>query len=194
MKLKRFEIAFALALVFVIIVSAAQGAVQRDIADKIVRLHVLANSDSAEDQALKMKVRDAVVKEINPDDTEVTDGLLLRLERAARRTVRENGYDYRVEVTRREMFFDTRVYDGFSLPSGDYDAVRVVIGDGAGKNWWCVLFPPMCAGACEQDAMDAARSAGLSEDELSFISQDGTVYVIRFKLAEMWGEVCSFFS
>ena len=99
-----------------------------------------------------------------------------------------NGYTYPVTVTRENCYFDTRVYETFSLPAGYYDAVRVVIGEGVGKNWWCVIYPPLCAGMCEQDWETVAREAGLTQDEIGLIcEEDG--YVIRFQLVDWWGKV-----
>ncbi len=84
------------------------------------------------------------------------------------------------------MYFDTRVYQGFSLPAGQYDAVRVIIGEGKGRNWWCVMFPPLCTGATRQEVEAIAQQAGLTDDEIGFIRGDGTKYVVRFKLTELW--------
>ena len=87
------------------------------------------------------------------------------------------------------MWFDTRDYDGFSLAAGNYDSVKVRIGDAAGKNWWCVIFPPLCAAVSEKQLEHTAVRAGLSSRELSFISKDGNVCVLGFKLAELWGKL-----
>ena len=169
------------------LLGAESWLMQRDLADKTIRLHVVANSDDAVDQALKLQVRDAVLAEIRPEDDPADGELILRLKRAAELAVEEAGAEQTVRVYRTRMFFDTRVYDTFSLPAGMYDAVRVELGAAAGRNWWCVLFPPLCAGACQEDLKEIGGMAGLTENELSYISGDGTGYVIRFKIAEWWG-------
>ena len=187
MKWKRWEIALAASLLAFFLVCGFPLQVQSKLAEKLTRLHVLANSDSEEDQALKLKVRDAVLK-VSAGEDNLDAALLEQLERAAQAEVFRNGYAYPVTVTRENCYFDTRVYETFSLPAGYYDAVRVVIGEGAGKNWWCVIYPPLCAGMCEQDWETVAREAGLTQDEIGLIcEEDG--YVIRFQLVDWWGKV-----
>ena len=187
MSIKKWEaaiiIGFAVALAF-----ASPLSVQAAVADKMTRLHVVANSDSNEDQALKLKVRDAVLKAAEGQE-EITADLLSDMQRAAQRCVYDNGCSYGVTVDRGEMWFDTRDYDGFSLAAGYYDAVKVYIGDAAGKNWWCVIFPPLCAAVSESDLKATAKAAGLTGKEISFISKDGRVSVVGFKLAELWGKL-----
>ena len=187
MKWKRWEIALAASLLAFFLVCGFPMQAQSKLAGKLTRLHVLANSDSEEDQALKLKVRDAVL-EASAGERILDAALLEQLEQAAQAEVFRNGYTYPVTVTREYCYFDTRVYETFSLPAGYYDAVRVVIGDGAGKNWWCVIYPPLCAGMCEQDWETVAREAGLTEEEIGFICEKEG-YVIRFQLVDWWGKV-----
>lgn len=184
---KRWEIALAASILAAILFCAFPAQAQSALADKLVRLHVLANSDSEEDQALKLQVRDAVLA-ASAGAAVLDDALLAQLQRAAQRTVWQAGRQYQVRVSRENCWFDTRVYEDFSLPAGYYDAVRVVIGAGEGHNWWCVIYPPLCAGACETDVETLAREAGLSEDEVGLIcGEDG--YAVRFRLAELWGQL-----
>ena len=103
--------------------------------------------------------------------------------------VEEQGYDYPVQVERTRMYFDTREYDTFSLPAGDYDAVRVTIGQAQGRNWWCVMLPPLCAPSCEADFEQTAREGGLEPGEIRFMTKDGVQYAARFKIVEWWGEL-----
>lgn len=169
-------ISLAVGLAFSVAVCCVQAAEQRALSEKIVRLHVLANSDSADDQALKLKVRDAVlscVGDERPDDED-----LRTMEDAARRCIAENGYDYPVGVAFEHIYFDTREYEGFALPAGYYDAVRVIIGNGEGHNWWCVVYPALCNDLAEGEEL-------LSDEELSYITLDGEKYVVRFKLQEL---------
>ena len=187
MRLKRWEIALLASLLAVLLVCAFPLQAQSKLADKLTRLHVLANSDSVEDQTLKLQVRDAVL-EASAGESVLDNTLLNKLEQAAQAEVFRQGYTYPVTVTRENCYFDTRVYETFSLPAGYYDAVRVVIGEGAGKNWWCVIYPPLCAGMCEQDWETVAREAGLTEDEIGLICEDEG-YVIRFQLVDWWGKL-----
>ena len=187
MKIKKWET--ALIIGFVVALFFAQPlSVQASVADKMTRLHVVANSDSESDQQLKLKVRDAVLKASEGHDT-VSDALLTEMREAALQCIYDNGYDYTVTVERGEMWFDTRDYDGFSLAAGYYDAVKVRIGQAQGKNWWCVIFPPLCAAVSEKELAETAKAAGLSAKEISFISKDGNTCVLSFKLAELWGKL-----
>lgn len=167
---------------------------QSELADKVIRLHVLANSDSEADQALKLRVRDTVLKratellagaESRSDAKKRLNAALPELKSAAECTVAETGYAYGVSVELAETAFPTREYDGFSLPAGEYLALRVLIGDAAGKNWWCVVFPPLCTTAAA-DVPAAALSAGLSEGEVALITEADEGYVLKFKTVELW--------
>lgn len=163
----------------------------RSIRDKVVRLHVLANSDSEQDQALKLKVRDAVTQAaagwLDGADGEgealqrVKD-YLPKLQAVAQQTVYENGYTYPVKATVCEMYFDTRRYDTVTMPAGMYDAVRFEIGKGKGKNWWCVIYPPLCirSSVKQQNLSDA-----LTAREMSVVTGEGG-YVVRFKIVEVF--------
>ena len=146
-----------LTLMIVAALALTSGAValhtQSQLAEKVVRLHVLANSDSEEDQALKLKVRDAVLEQatetLRGADSQaeasrrLTD-ILPELEETARAVITANGYDYGVRAELAETSFPTKEYDGFALPAGEYLALRVLIGEAAGQNWWCVLYPSLC--------------------------------------------------
>ena len=167
---------------------------QQDLAEKVVRLHVLANSDSEEDQALKLQVRDAVLAQASyllegcedRDEAEsLLRGQLLELERLALAVVREAGYAYPVKLELADTEFPTRDYEGFTLPAGEYLALRVLIGEAAGQNWWCVVFPPLCA-AASTDVPAAALAAGFAAEEVSLITEDSPEYVLKFKTVELW--------
>ena len=187
-----------LTLMIVAALALTSGAValhtQSQLAEKVVRLHVLANSDSDEDQALKLKVRDAVLEQATEtlrgadSQTEacrrLTD-MLPELEETARVIITANGYDYGVRAELAETSFPTKEYDGFALPAGEYLALRVLIGEAAGQNWWCVVFPPLCTTAAA-DVPAAALSAGLSEDEVALITEADEGYVLKFKTVELW--------
>ena len=184
---KRWEIALAVSLLVVLMACSVPIRAQGRLADKLVRLHVLANSDSAEDQALKLTVRDAVLRAAEGVG-EIDDTLLYILQQTAQKTVELEGYAYPVTVTRERCWFDTRHYETFSLPAGYYDAVRVVIGEGDGQNWWCVIYPPLCAGVCEEDLAAIGKEFSLSDEEIFLICEEEG-YIIRFKLADLWGKL-----
>lgn len=187
MALKRWEAALLVSLLAGVLFCLVPVQEQNVLSEKLTRLHVLANSDEPADQWLKLQVRDAVLA-VAAEETHMTEDLLQRMQAAARQTVVQAGYDYDVAVSRERYFFDTRRYDTFALPAGEYDSVRVIIGEGAGKNWWCVVAPPLCAGVCEAELEEIAASAGLSEKEISFICEENG-YILRFQLVDLWGKL-----
>lgn len=167
---------------------------QQKLADKVVRLHILANSDSQEDQALKLEVRDSVLaraEEIlmaSDGRREAEESLRRHLEELAAlagETVEAEGYTYPVTVELANTLFPTREYTGFRLPAGDYLALRVVIGEGGGRNWWCVVFPPLCAQSTT-DLAQTAMSAGLSGEDVALMTEINSGYVLKFKSIELW--------
>ena len=187
MELKRWEAALLISLLIAVLFCMVPVQEQVLLSEKLTRLHVLANSDEPADQQLKLQVRDAVL-EAASGAVEINDTLLEQMQMAAQQTVARAGYDYAVQVRRERYYFDTRRYDTFSLPAGEYHSVRVIIGDGAGKNWWCVVAPPLCAGVCEAELEEIAVSSGLSKKEISFICEEKG-YVLRFQLVDLWGKL-----
>lgn len=170
--------------------------VNSNLSQNIVRLHVLANSDSESDQALKLKVRDAILEHSQKEFTKKSDveSALTTYKEIAENVVRENGYDYPVFVEYGNFAFPTKEYNSFRLPAGNYDAVRVKIGNAEGKNWWCVMFPPLCFVDGTTDAAyaeDKLRSS-LSDESYDIISAaaDGTSpFAIKFKIVEFYGKI-----
>ena len=170
---------------------------QRDLADRVVRLHVLANSDTEEDQALKLLVRDAVLERttalLEQAESRAEAEALLReslpeLEAIAEETVRANGDSYEVTAELEDASFPTKDYDGFSLPAGEYLALRIRIGAGAGQNWWCVVFPPLCT-AASADVPETALAAGLTEGQVGLMTEEDGGYVLKFKAVEWWEQL-----
>ena len=197
MTLSILELALLIGVTVFLLTGAWAANTQGELADRVVRLHVIANSDSEEDQALKLQVRDAVlarteaILRASADRGEAESRLaaaLPELERLAEETVAANGFDYGVTAELAETSFPTKDYDGFSLPAGKYLALRLIIGQGAGKNWWCVVFPPLCTAAAA-DVPETALAAGLTEDQVSLMTGDDDGYVLKFKVVEWWEEL-----
>ncbi len=199
MKLKKWELSLALGLVLTLFTGAVWAAdVEREqaqLAGKLLRLHVIANSDSDADQALKLKVRDAVFSAAsqwvrNVSDSAAAEAVILahqpELERIAQQAVANSGYAYPVRVELGISDFPTKDYAGFSLPAGRYRALRVIIGAGAGRNWWCVVFPPLCIQAATESLPEQAAQAGLTEGQVALITESDERYEYRFKSIELW--------
>lgn len=194
-KLRVWESALFLAFGLTLLVGLWSSVSQSALADQVLRLHVVANSDSAADQALKLKVRDAVLMEAAPllnglrDPKEAEAALaphLEGLEQTGRTVLEQAACDDEVSVSIEDQWFPTRNYDSFSLPAGTYRALRVVIGDGRGQNWWCVVFPPLCLASVTEEVVDAAAEGGLSDDQIALITGQDGQYVLKFKLIEWW--------
>ncbi len=192
MKLKRWELALICGFVFTLLACVSPIRAQQNLAESVTRLHVIAASDKKEDQELKLRVRDVVLKEAEKmggmKKEQIDENFLARLRQAGQAEVTRSGYDYKVDAEFTNMYFTTRVYDTFSMPAGYYDAVRVTIGPAKGKNWWCVLLPPLCDPASSKEMKETARKNGMSEDEICFITKDGTTYAAKFKIAELYGQ------
>ncbi len=179
-----------------VIPTEAEAAIYTD----TVRLHVLANSDSAEDQELKLEVRDLLLEKYGPliSDADGSDEARARIEACLpnmRRDVigwvRDAGYTYECDVTLTEERYDTREYDGFTLPSGTYTSLRVLIGDAEGQNWWCVMFPPLCLDIATDTTPADDALLGYSKEEARLISGG---YTVKFKLLELLSDHLPFFS
>ena len=177
---------------------AAGGAAQylaacRTLRSDVLRLHVIANSDSAEDQAVKLAVRDRLLSEaaelfrgdITAEEaSKILAPALPALEAAADAVLLESGFAYTAAAEVVNEYFDTRAYDGFTLPAGNYTALKIVLGEGAGQNWWCVMFPPLCLPAAAADDVYAV----FSEAEYQVIAPENG-YQVRLKIAEFFGRL-----
>lgn len=192
------------ALLIALLVSFAWGTwadrTQQQLSDKVLRLHVLANSDSEADQDLKLKVRDSVLETASailadcPDRETAEQRLsaaLPEIEDAARARIAAEGGEQTVTAELRPTVFPTREYEDFTLPAGEYLALRVVLGEGEGHNWWCVVFPPLCA-ETTSSLSQTAMAAGLTEEEVALITEsDG--YQLKFKAVELWEKLMAYF-
>lgn len=197
-KLRRWELALLLGVALAALLGVWLDRSQTALADQVIRLHVLANSDSEADQALKLKVRDRVLETaeeyFTPGATQeetqaVLTAHLADIAAAGAEQVAEEGYQYPVTVSMEENYwFPTKEYTDFALPAGNYTALRVVIGEGGGQNWWCVVFPPLCLGSVSETAAQTALSGGFSEDQVSLITGEDEGYVVKFKAIELWEE------
>ena len=169
--------------------------------EELIRLHVVAESDSKQDQAVKLRVRDAVIESISEDLSKIADidlakqyirEKLPQIQQVANDTLRTLGCDETAIATLKEEVFDTRIYDTFTLPAGVYDALRITIGEGQGKNWWCVVFPTLCVPATSEGFEDVAAGAGFP-DTLTGALEGEAGYEIRFYLLDLLGRLEGYF-
>lgn len=188
-KLKIWELSLLIALSLSLCVGTWAQARQEGISGSLVRLHVLAVSDEENEQRIKLGVRDAVLEYISPylenarsseDAKRIINSNLGGIKSAAEAAA----YGRRVTVTLSEEYYPTREYEGFALPAGRYDSLRVILGDGQGHNWWCVVFPPLCISAAQQEKALEAMS-----DDTRGIVADGEGYQVKFRIVELWNEL-----
>lgn len=177
--------------------------VSTDISDSVFRLHVLANSDSEEDQALKYKVRDNLINYMNSICTETTskdeaisiaNNHLDNFKKIAEDTISANGYNYTVQVQVGNFEFPTKTYGDISLPAGNYDALRVNIGEAKGQNWWCVMFPPLCfidvsSGVVPDNSKEVLKNS-MNEEDFALVSEsdESSEISFKFKILELFGK------
>lgn len=199
--LKRALVLLLLLSLFILVSAISYvSAVSENIANSVFRLHVIANSDSAEDQALKLKVRDSLLLYMNnlskncsskEEVIELAKQNQEQLKQIAEKTITENGFSYPVSVEIGISDFPTKTYGDISLPAGTYDALRVKIGDSKGKNWWCVMFPPLCfvdvsSGIVPEDSKEEMKE-NLNDEEYDLISKtDDNEIHFKFKLIEFF--------
>lgn len=193
---------FELVIIFIFVAILSLGAfadkTQASISDKMIRLHVIANSDSKADQTVKLKVRDKIleyVSELTKDCADINEARekvsakLPELSEIAEEVLSQNGFSYGAKAELSNEFFPTKDYTGFSLPSGEYNALRIHLGDSKGQNWWCVLFPPLCISAAEAETTEQLQTAGLSDSEIQLITSDTIEYKYKFKIVEFFQDI-----
>ena len=194
---KTLKIFVPLFLVFVFMFSYIAPFIEtsENISDQVFRLHILANSDSAEDQQLKLKVRDEILKKGETvfassnsleETIELCKNNIALFQQIAEQCLKDNGSDYDVKVYVDKEYFNTREYDEITLPSGIYNALKIEIGQGKGHNWWCVMFPAICLSSVTDDELNKY----LSEDEQKLVNSDSK-YEVRFKIVEIYEKVKS---
>ncbi len=187
--LKLWETALLIALSLTTLAALwAQGR-QNSLSEKLVRFHVIAVSDDEYEQQLKLRVRDAVLEYISPrlegveSSAQAREILASELDNI-RETAQAVSQGRGVTVTLTRENYPTKSYEGFTLPAGEYESLRVILGEGRGHNWWCIVFPPVCLSAAQADMVEQQ----LGEEDFRLISEDGG-YELRFRALELWGEL-----
>lgn len=191
MKRRMLSISFCILAVLIMSWALALQTQQRQLSEKLIRLHVVARSDTEHDQEVKLSVRDAVLARTREildgcdDPRSALQGALTEIEAAAQEQLKSLGEDENVTVRLGKELFPTRDYETFSLPAGVYESLRVTIGEGAGHNWWCVVFPSICLTASMDELEQAAQTAGFTDSEIKLITEADDGFVLKFKLVEL---------
>ena len=197
-KLRIWEAALLLAFGITLTAGVWANASEAALAGRVLRLHVVANSDSEGDQAQKLLVRDAVLARASQllegvDDRQEAEAILAphldELAQAGADALARTGSHDQVSAALTGQWFPTKEYDGFALPAGQYRALQVTIGAGEGRNWWCVVFPPLCLASVAEESVETAAEGVLSEDQVALITGRDGGYVLKFRLIEWWQEL-----
>ena len=197
--LKNFIILSTLFIAFFVITAYSYATnISQGLSEDIFRLHILANSDSDEDQNLKLKVRDHILEYMKTltIDTSEKQAVIEQakhhtsdFQKIAENVIHENGYDYPVTIEIGNFYFPTKHYGNISLPAGNYDALRIKIGQAEGQNWWCSLFPPLCfvsisSGVIDEEGEQYLKE-NLSDEEFAIVSSSSSELEFKFKIIEM---------
>ena len=200
--MKKLFFVLCFVMLFAVVIDNYVTTIQADFEENLLRLHVIANSDSQEDQELKLKVRDRIIQETghlfqNTQDATESERILMQnlhtIEQIANDELIKNHSNQRARVEFGNFPFPTKTYGEVSLPAGQYRALRVVLGNGNGKNWWCVMFPPLCFVGVESPQMPKQSREiledNLTKEEYDLITKSDEQGVnIKFKLVELWQE------
>lgn len=200
--MKKFFYLLSLTILFLIFlfisIKSYANDISKDLSNNFFRLHILANSDSSEDQELKLKVRDNIISYMNTlsysgltkeESINLTNSHFVAFQEIAEKTIASEGYNYPVKLEIGNFYFPTKEYGNVSLPAGYYDALKIEIGEAKGQNWWCSLFPPLCfvdisAGVIDKESEEYLKE-NLSEDEFSIITSNSEDIKFKFKIIEL---------
>lgn len=178
--MKKYLFPLILIIMLIFALCAYASDVRRDLSESLIRLHVIASSDSDYDQNIKLAVRDAILDATQKLDKSDTAGFANAAEAAANEYLRDRGIPYLAHAEYGRFDFPEKEYQGFTLPAGEYNGVRVILGRGEGHNWWCILYPPMCFDGGSEELQRALR-----HDTYNIISSQKRE--VRFRIAELLG-------
>ena len=195
--MKRIKLSILFGLISAMLLSVSHfNVLCDDLRENVLRLHIIANSDSVADQNLKILIRDEILNETSDLFLNVTDledakqkvgTSLNEFEETAKRVIVENGFNYDAVAYVEEKYFDTRVYDEFTLPAGYYPSLVIELGKAEGKNWWCVVFPTVCIPAASKGDLSDSVNA-----ESANMAKQGSRYIMRFKTVEIYEKIKNF--
>ena len=196
-KILPFIILFLLTVSFIFLtVKSYAKEISSELSNNFFRLHILANSDSSDDQALKLKVRDSIINYMNSQNFKSKDESIKYVQNniskfyeIAEKVIKENGYDYKINIELGNFYFPTKYYGNISLPAGFYDGIKIKIGEAKGQNWWCSLFPPLCfvdisSGVVDEESLELLED-NLDKEEFNLITDANENVHFKFKLIEL---------
>lgn len=196
---KRIRISLCLGLVCAIFLSLTSfNSLCEDLRENVLRIHIRANSNLREDQELKLKIRDEILKETQDlfadakglsQAESIAKDNLETFEKIANTVITNNGFDYKAHIYLGDSFFETREYDTFSLPAGNYRSLIIDLGNGEGKNWWCVIFPSICVPTATNGDLRESVNENSAE-----IAENANKYIVKFKTVEIYEKIRKIFN
>ncbi len=198
--MKKFLKPIALTVIISLLLSGVYFQAEcKEISNEVFRLHILANSNSGEDQTLKLELRDYILNntqnifknsETKEDTIKIVESNTKHIQEISKSFIKSKGYDYEVNVQVDYEYFSTRIYDTFMMPAGKYDALKITIGSGNGENWWCVMYPPVCLPAAQNNE---ELENVLDEEQMEIVENENQ-FEIKFKVVEIFESVLDFFN
>lgn len=197
--MKKLAFSIMAAVIFTFFISSYSASTEKNIADNVIRLHIIANSDSEKDQEIKLKIRDRIIKEMSPilsntknieESKKLVSENIKTIQTIANDELQKNGFSENVQCFLTEDNFPVKTYGNITFPPGKYTALKIMIGSGEGKNWWCVMYPPLCfvdGDTVMTDENKKILKDNLDNDTYDLITQNGDPEIkIKFKIVEIF--------
>lgn len=191
--MKKIFFALAIFILFTMLSASYSEQIMNDLNENIIRLHILAQSNSEYDQKIKLEVRNEILKAVKDIDIKKSSEFLSTAQNTANRYLNENNISYRAKAIKGKFHFPQKTYNNITLPSGEYNGIRIVLGEGKGENWWCIMYPPLCVtqsgGLNTNKNTELKLKNSLSSDTYELITNDSKKIKLKFKTVEFFNKL-----
>ena len=191
--MKKIFFALAIFILFTMLSASYSEQIMNDLNENIIRLHILAQSNSEYDQKIKLEVRNEILKAVKDIDIKKSSEFLSTAQNTANRYLNENNISYRAKAIKGKFHFPQKTYNNITLPSGEYNGIRIVLGEGKGENWWCIMYPPLCVtqsgGLNTNKNTELKLKDSLSSDTYELITNDSKKIKLKFKTVEFFNKL-----
>lgn len=191
--MKKIFFALAIFILFTMLSASYSEQIMNDLNENIIRLHILAQSNSEYDQKIKLEVRNEILKAVKDIDIKKSSEFLSTAQNTANRYLNENNISYRAKAIKGKFHFPQKTYNNITLPSGEYNGIRIVLGEGKGENWWCIMYPPLCV--TQSGELNTNKNTelklkdSLSSDTYELITNDSKKIKLKFKTVEFFNKL-----
>ena len=191
--MKKIFFALAIFILFTMLSASYSEQIMNDLNENIIRLHILAQSNSEYDQKIKLEVRNEILKAVKDIDIKNSSEFLSTAQNTANRYLNENNISYKAKALKGKFHFPQKTYNNITLPSGEYNGIRIVLGEGKGENWWCIMYPPLCVtqsgGLNTNKNTELKLKDSLSSDTYELITNDSKKIKLKFKTVEFFNKL-----